>query len=65
MALLAVKEIQAILHFLDGYSVLLSPVFEDKLLEEQESALVLNFLPDLDEGFPGIFGSESCAVRTL
>ena len=40
-------------------------MFEDELLEKEESALMLNFLSDLDEGPPSIFGSESCAVWTL
>ena len=65
MAFLTVKEVQAISHLLDGDGVLLSPVFEDKLLEEQESALMLDFLSDLDKGFPSIFGSQSCAIWTL
>ena len=43
----------------------MSPVFKDKLLEKQESTFMLYFLPDLDEGFPSIFGSYSCAFWTL
>jgi hypothetical protein len=65
VALLTVEEVQAIPHFLNGDGVLLNSVFEDKLLEEQESAFMLDFLSDLDEGFPSIFGSHSCAVWTL
>lgn len=65
MALLTVKEVQTVPHFLDGDGVLLSPVFKDKLFEEQESTLMLDFLSDLDEGFPCVFGSESCAVWAL
>ena len=65
MALLAVEEIQPIPHFLYGDGVFLSAMFEDKLLEEQEGSLMLDFLSDLDESSPSIFGSESCAIRTL
>jgi hypothetical protein len=65
VTLLAVEEVQAVSHFPHGDGIFLSPVFENKLLEEQEGALVLNFLSDLNEGFPGVFGSESCTVWTL
>jgi len=40
-------------------------MFEDKLLEKQEGALMRDFLSDLNKSFPGVFGSKSCAVRTL
>jgi len=40
-------------------------VFEDKLLEEQEGALMRDFLSDLNEGSPSVFGGDPCTVRTL
>jgi hypothetical protein len=65
VALLTIEEIQAIPHFLDGDGVLLSTVFEDKLFEEQKGTFMLDFLSNLDEGFPSIFGGDSCAIWTL
>jgi hypothetical protein len=43
----------------------LDPVFEDELFEEQESALVLDFLSNLDEGLPSVFGSKPRTIRAL
>ena len=43
----------------------MSVVFEDELFEVQEGAFVGDFLPDLNEGFPSMFGVGFCAVRTL
>jgi hypothetical protein len=40
-------------------------MLEDKLFEEQEGTFMRDFLSDLDKGFPGVFGSKSCAVRAL
>ena len=40
-------------------------MFEDKLLKEQEGALMRDLLSDLNESSPGILGSESCTVWTL
>lgn len=65
MALLTVEEVQTVPYFLHGDGVFLGSVFENELFEEQEGAFVLDFLSDLDEGFPGVFGGESCAVWTL
>lgn len=65
MALLTVEKVQAIPDFLHGNRVFLSSVFEDKLLEEQECALMRDFLSDLNEGFPGVFGGKPCTVWTL
>jgi len=65
MALLTVKEVQAIPDFLHGDGIFLSTMFEDELLEEQEGAFVGDFLSDLNEGLPGILCSESRAVWTL
>ena len=65
MALLAVEEVQAIPDFLHGDGVLLSSMFEDELLEKQEGTLMRDLLSDLNKGFPGVLGSESCAVWTL
>ena len=62
MTLLTVEKVQTIPDFLHGNCIFLSPMFKDKLLEEQEGALMRNFLSDLNEGFPGVFGGESCAV---
>ena len=43
----------------------MSPMFEDKLFKEQEGTLMWDLLPDLNESFPGVLGSESCTVWTL
>ena len=40
-------------------------MFEDELLEKQEGALMRDLLSDLNKSFPGVLGSESCAVWTL
>ena len=65
VTLLTVEKVQAISDLLHGNGIFLSPVFEDKLFEEQEGALVWNFLPDLNEGFPSVFGGKPRAVWTL
>jgi len=65
MTFLTVEKVQAISDLLHGNGIFLSPVFEDKLFEEQEGALVRNFLPDLNEGFPSVFGGKPRAVWTL
>jgi len=48
VALLTVEKVQAISDLLHGDGIFLSPMFEDELFEEQEGALVWNFLPDLN-----------------
>jgi hypothetical protein len=65
VVLLAVEEVQAVLHFLYRDGVFVSSVLEDELFEEQEGALVLDFLSDLDKGSPSVFSGKSCTVRTL
>jgi len=65
VTLLTVEKVQAISDLLHGNGIFVSPMFEDKLLEEQEGALMWHFLPDLNEGFPCVFGGKPCAVWTL
>ncbi len=40
-------------------------MFENQLFEVEESSLVRDFLSDLDNSFPGVFGGEFCAVGAL
>jgi len=65
VALLTVEEVQAIPNLLHGDGIFLSSMFEDKLLEKQEGTLMRDLLSDLNKGFPGVLGSEPCAVWTL
>jgi hypothetical protein len=65
MTPLTIEEIQAILHFLQGYCIFLRPVLQDKLFKVQECALMRNFLPDLDKSFPSVFCGQSGTVGTL
>lgn len=65
MTFLAVEEVQAIAGFLDRNRVLLGVVFEDQLFEIEESTLVRNFLSNLDDSFPCIFGGEFGAIGAL
>lgn len=65
MTLLTVEKVQAIPDFLHGDGIPLSSMFKNKLLEEQESTLMRDFLSDLNEGPPGVFSGKSCAVWTL
>lgn len=43
----------------------MSVVFQDELFEVQEGAFVGDFLADLDQGFPSMFGVGFGAVGTL
>lgn len=45
---LAVKEVEAVFHFLYRDSVLLGRVLENELFEEEEGPFVRDFLSDLD-----------------
>lgn len=65
MTLLTVEEVQAISDFLHGDGIFLSSMFENELLEEQEGTLMRDLLSDLNKSFPGVLGSEPCAVWTL
>ena len=40
-------------------------MLQDELLKVQERALVRNFLPKLDKGFPGVLRSQFRTVGTL
>ena len=40
-------------------------MLEDKLLEKEERPFVGDLLSDLNDGLPGIFGSELCTIWTL
>ena len=65
VTLLTVEKVQAISDLLDRNCIFVSPMLEDKLLEEQKGAFMWNFLPDLNEGFPCVFGGKPRAVWTL
>ena len=65
VTLLTVEKVQTVPNLLHGNGVFLSAMFEDKLFQEQEGALVWNFLPDLNEGFPSVFSGKPCAIWTL
>ena len=65
MASLAVKEVEPIPHFLHTNGVLLSSMFQDELLEEEESPFMRNLLADLDESLPGVLRSEFSAIAAL
>ena len=65
MASLTVKEVKTISDFFYRDGILLSVVFEDKLFQVQECPFMRNFLSDLNHGFPGVFSSQFCAIRTL
>lgn len=43
----------------------MSVVLKDQLLEEQESPLVVDLLPDLHTGFPRVLRGQSGTLRTL
>jgi hypothetical protein len=48
-----------------GFDLLVSVVLQDQLLEEQEGSLVIDLLPDLHAGLPGILRGQPGTLRTL
>lgn len=49
-----VEKVETVLDFFDGDGVLVGAVLEDELFEVEEGTLVIDFLPNLDEGAPGV-----------
>jgi hypothetical protein len=65
MASLAVKKVQTILDLLNRDRVLLGTMLEDELLEIKKGAFVRNFLPNLDESLPCVFGCKFGTIWAL
>ena len=65
MTPIRIVEVETVAHFLDGDGVFLCSVFKDELFEEEESALVRDFLAHLDERLPGVFRSKTSTIWAL
>jgi hypothetical protein len=60
-----VEEVEAVFYLADGEGIAVGAVLEDELLEEEKGALVVDLLPHLDEGTPGVFGGQAGAFGAL
>ncbi len=60
-----IKEIEAVLCWTNSKRILKHVVFENNLLQIEESSLVLYFLSNLNDAFPEVLGLHSLAVSTL
>ena len=65
IALRLVLEIETFVHLLDSYGLLVSGMSQNKLLEEEEGALVGHALPHLDLSLPGMWSVRNLTVVTL
>lgn len=50
------EEIETILDFFNAHGIFICTVFEDELFEVEERPFMVDFLADLDEGFPCVLG---------
>lgn len=62
---LEIIEIQTILSFEDVDTIFVCAMFQDELLEVEESTLMWNLLSDLYRGLPGVFCCHSGTIWTL
>ena len=65
IALRLVLEIETFVHLLDSYGLLVSGMSQNKLLEEEEGALVGHALPNLDLSLPGMWSVRNLTVVAL
>lgn len=65
MTSLRVVKVKTIFDLFDRNRILVRSVFENELLEIQESTFMIDFLPHLDNGLPSVLCSKFCAVRAL
>jgi hypothetical protein len=59
------EEVNAIVDLLDVDCVLVCTMLQDQLFEEEESTLVWDLLPDLDDRSPGIVRVTLLAVCSI
>lgn len=65
MTSLGVKKIKAVLYLLDGDSIFVRAVLEDKLFKVEECPFVIHFLAHLNERVPSVLCCKLGAIRTL
>jgi hypothetical protein len=65
MCSLLEEEVEPITNIFNHHCLIMSPVFEENLLKEEEGFLVVDFLSDLDYSVEWVVGVFGCAVWTL
>jgi hypothetical protein len=65
MAPLRVEKVKAVLYFLNGDSVFVRAMLEDKLFKVKECPFMIHFLSHLNEGVPSVLCCKLGAIRTL